>query len=102
VPRLSQAENPSAEAQSVWELGVLDRVIVTLPRAGWNEPTRMCSSSPAARVGSGQGWPDALPGFPPRSARGEHPVVLVDLADDWDDDTQQDGFAAKLVCSSIE
>lgn len=85
VPRMSQAENPSAQAQSVWNFGVLDRVIVTLARASRLET--VCTD--VLVVASGQGWPDALPGFPPRISRGEHPVVLVDLADDCDADARQ-------------
>ncbi len=85
VPRPPQPNNESEDGQSIWDLGVLDRAVLTLTRASRLENVY----TDVLVVASGQGWPDALPGFPPRSWRGDHQVVLVDLADDFDDGARQ-------------
>ena len=66
--------------QSIWKLGTLDRVIVTLVQASWLESVY----TDLLIVASGEGWPNALPGFPPRLVRPGHRAHLLDLADDVD------------------
>lgn len=73
------------KVNSIWDLGVLDHIILTLTRASRLETV----DTDMLIVASSQGWPDALPGFPPRSLRGDHQVVLVDLADDFDEIARQ-------------
>ena len=85
VPRPPKDENRSQDFQSILDLGDMDRVILTLARASLMENIY----TDVLVVASGQGWPDALAGFPPRSWCRDHPVVVVDLADDYDGDARQ-------------
>jgi hypothetical protein len=85
VPKVPQPGNQSADARSNGGISVLDRVILALVQASRLESV----NTDVLIVASGQGWPDALPGFPPRSWCRDHPVVLVDLADDFDTDARQ-------------
>jgi hypothetical protein len=85
MPTPPTPNNLPPGVQSIWDLGVLDQVILTLARASRLETVY----TDMFVVASGQGWPDALRGFPPRSVRGDHQVVLVDLADDFDEVARQ-------------
>ncbi len=85
VPRPPRVASQSEDLQSLLDLGVLDRVVLTLTQANWMDMI----STDVLIVASGQGWPDAVPGFPPRSWCRDHPVVLLDLADDFDRDARQ-------------
>jgi hypothetical protein len=70
---------------SIWDLGTLDKVLITLVQA-----SRLASvHTDVLLIASGQGWPDAVPGFPPRLAGADHQVRVVDLADDFDDVARQ-------------
>lgn len=85
VPRPAQPDRHPTDAPSIWDLGVLNKVVFTLMQASLMENVY----TDVLIVASGQGWPEALPGFPPRSWRGGHQVLLVDLADDFDGDARQ-------------
>jgi hypothetical protein len=85
VPPQPNVEKGSVDAQSVLELGIPDRVVLTLAQASLMDTVY----TDVLIVASGQGWPDAVPGFPNRSLRGDHQVLLLDLADDFDKDARQ-------------
>jgi hypothetical protein len=85
MPRPPKYENRSEDFQSILDPGNLNRVILTLTQASLMENVY----TDVLIVASGQGWPDVVSGFPPRSWRGGHQVVLIDLADDFDGDARQ-------------
>src|SRR5262249_26692601 len=87
VPREGQAAERAVDPFAV---GPLHRVILTLVEASGlrdNDGKPGIDTDVLVRA-DGAGWPLELPGFPPRRGQGDREVLLVDLADDQDEEAR--------------
>jgi hypothetical protein len=87
VPRQGQA---AQRAVGPFAVGPLHRVILTLVEASrLRDNDGKCSLDTDVLVrADGTGWPLGLEGLPPRTSQADREVLLVDLADDQDEEAR--------------